>query len=134
MRGEKGSRNQKMERFELNFFKTEMRVWLFSEVKNGGGLKKALVEASRSKDAAEQRRLDWAFLDASMVGSTVFATLHGSTDMLFILIRSPPCNISSPLSARLLSPALTAALKLKPFTRKSCGLFLLDPTYVRFSQ
>ncbi|KNZ58685.1 uncharacterized protein VP01_1878g6 [Puccinia sorghi] len=58
-----------MERFELNFFKTEMRVWLFSEVKNGGGLKKALVEASRSKDAAEQRRLDWAFLDASMITS-----------------------------------------------------------------
>jgi len=58
-----------MERFELDFFSTEMRVWLFTEVKNGGALKKALVEASRSNDAAEQRRLDWAFLDASMITS-----------------------------------------------------------------
>jgi EKC/KEOPS complex subunit CGI121/TPRKB len=56
-----------METFDLQFFATRVNVWLFDQVKNAGELKKALIHASQTNDRAEQCRLDWAFIDASMV-------------------------------------------------------------------
>ncbi|KAA1130683.1 hypothetical protein PGTUg99_023856 [Puccinia graminis f. sp. tritici] len=55
-----------MERLELPFFSTMMNVWLFEQVKNTAEIKKALIQASQTNDEAEQSRLDWAFIDASM--------------------------------------------------------------------
>jgi hypothetical protein len=60
-----------MERFELPFFSTMMNVWLFEQVENAAEIKKALIQASQTNDQAEQSRLDWAFIDASMVCNSI---------------------------------------------------------------
>lgn len=117
-----------MESFELEFFAARVNVWLFDQVKNAGELKKALIHASQTNDRAEQRRLDWAFIDASMItspqhlitavsqalvthshGNLKTKTLH--SEILWTL--SPGSNIMDAIKKFGLGPNTSALLLVK---------------------
>ncbi|KAH9442088.1 hypothetical protein MJO28_014930 [Puccinia striiformis f. sp. tritici] len=117
-----------MERFELEFFSSVINVWLFEEVKNANEIKKALIQASQTNDRSEQDRLDWAFIDASMItsrqhlitavsqalvtrshGTLKTKTLH--SEILWTL--SPGTNIMEAIKKFGLGPQTSALLLVK---------------------
>ncbi|PLW33815.1 hypothetical protein PCANC_21907 [Puccinia coronata f. sp. avenae] len=117
-----------METFDLQFFATRVNVWLFDQVKNAGELRKALIHASQTNDRAEQCRLDWAFIDASMItspqhlitavsqalvthshGNLKTKTLH--SEILWTL--SPGSNIMDAIKKFGLGPSTSALLLVK---------------------
>ncbi|KAA1090161.1 hypothetical protein PGTUg99_036705 [Puccinia graminis f. sp. tritici] len=117
-----------MERLELPFFSTIMNVWLFEQVKNTAEIKKALIQASQTNDEAEQSRLDWAFIDASMITSRQHLTTavcqalvtqsHGAlktktlhSEILWTL--SPGTNIMEAIKKFGLGPQTNALLLVK---------------------
>lgn len=58
-----------MERLGIELFSTTLNVWLFTQVQNSSRIKESLIQASLTSNRSEQARLDWAFLDASMITS-----------------------------------------------------------------
>ena len=105
-----------------------MNVWLFEQVKNAKEIRKALIQASQTNDRAEQSRLDWAFIDASMItsrqhlitavsqalvtqshGTLKTKTLH--SEVLWTL--SPGTNIMEAIKKFGLGPQTSALLLVK---------------------
>ncbi|MBW0494608.1 hypothetical protein O181_034323 [Austropuccinia psidii MF-1] len=117
-----------MEELTLDFFSTSIHVWLFVNVKNAMALRNSLVEASRGGVKSEQERLDWAFLDASMITSrqhlvtavcqALVTRLHGDlktktihSEILWAL--SPSTNIMDAIKKFGLGPRTTEILLVK---------------------
>ncbi|CAH7687225.1 kinase binding protein CGI-121-domain-containing protein [Phakopsora pachyrhizi] len=73
-----------MDFLEVELFSTVICISLFVGVKNSGEIRDELVRASKSGDRSDQARLDWAFIDASMITSME----HILTSIYQVLISS----------------------------------------------
>ncbi|KAG0150090.1 hypothetical protein CROQUDRAFT_652778 [Cronartium quercuum f. sp. fusiforme G11] len=122
-----------MERFEIPYLNTSVYLWFFTQLGNAAELRSSLIEASKLDDsdpqtASQRARLDWAFLNSSMITSlqhlqtaiyqALLARSHGQlktktihSEIMWTL--SPGTNISDAIKRFGMDPKATSVVLVK---------------------